>query len=65
MSVIVKSRWGEVVFFSEDADPRWDGEFLGEKAAPGVYFYQVNIKSNIEEGAIQEDQYLGTITLLR
>jgi gliding motility-associated-like protein len=47
-SLRVFNRWGEVVFEKRDFavnDPSigWDGTFKGQKAAPDVYIYQLEV----------------------
>jgi gliding motility-associated-like protein len=40
----VYTRWGELVYFSEDKDFRWDGTYRGELLQLGGYIYQIIYK---------------------
>ncbi len=43
-ALTIFSRWGEVVFHTEDfRNPGWDGLYRGERAPAGVYVYQAQI----------------------
>ncbi len=37
----IVNRWGRQVYFSTHANEGWDGKIGGQKASPGVYFYDV------------------------
>lgn len=37
----IVNRWGREVYFSTHANEGWDGQIGGQKASPGVYFYDV------------------------
>jgi gliding motility-associated-like protein len=44
-SIRVFSRWGEVIFASNNVDEPWDGSYRGEMVQPGVYAYIVSYGS--------------------
>lgn len=56
----VYTRWGELVFESQDASAHWDGLFSGRPAPAGVYTYQLEM--NTCDGTVQKS---GDITLIR
>lgn len=60
--IIVMNRWGQVVFRTTDLDARWDGRYVGEDCAQGVYVYRIRYKGfNNPEPKVKT----GTVTLLR
>ena len=56
------SRWGEVVFATDNKDQSWDGYFNGKKSLAGVYVYCLNYKSS---GIDKMQQVVGDISLMR
>ena len=56
----IYSRWGELVFQSEDASAFWDGQVRGREAMPGVYTYYLEM--NTCDGPVRKS---GDITLIR
>jgi gliding motility-associated-like protein len=56
----VYSRWGELVFESNNPDITWDGSFRNEQAPPGVYLYLLRMTTC--DGPIQAS---GDVTLVR
>ena len=57
----VFTRWGELVYETNDLDAEWDGTFNGEQCTQDVYVFTVNGQY------INNDQFTfrGTLTLLR
>ena len=40
--MIIYTRWGEEVFFSQDLNSGWDGKIKGVEQAPiGIYNYRI------------------------
>lgn len=56
----IYSRWGERVFYTEDAFELWDGSFRGKTLNPGVFLYKVRFMCDGEER-----QDIGSLSLLR
>ena len=56
----IYSRWGELVFQSEDTSAFWDGQVRGKEAGPGVYTYFLEM--NNCDGIVRKS---GDITLIR
>lgn len=61
LDIKVFSRWGELMYQSNDISEGWDGRFKGDLVQQGVYFYVVNVVDLVGESL----SYKGTITLLR
>jgi len=57
----VLTRWGEVIFHSEDIAVGWDGKIKGKEAPVGSYIYKVNFIDDIN----QKVEKSGTFMLLR
>ena len=60
---IIVNRWGEVVFESEDLEPKWIGNMLGgEYYVPdGVYVYRIEAHFN----DVESEVFQGHITIIR
>ncbi|MEZ5017119.1 MAG: gliding motility-associated C-terminal domain-containing protein [Flavipsychrobacter sp.] len=54
------NRWGEVVFFTDDATKGWDGNYKGTPAEVGTYYYLISYKYLKEKELMK-----GTLLLLR
>lgn len=61
IDIKVFSRWGELLYQSNDITEGWDGKYKGELVPNGVYTYVVNV-IDLLDGALT---YKGTVTLLR
>lgn len=59
--IIIQSKWGHIVFESNDINERWDGKFGGKDCEVGVYGYKINATS---QTGSQYD-FSGTVNLLR
>lgn len=60
-SVRIYSRWGEVIFESNDIDRSWDGTDNGRQAPEGVYVYLLKVTDTSGEAYERG----GTVTLIR
>lgn len=60
---VVMDRWGNRVFYSEDANERWDGTFNGENCPQGIYSYVLSYRrwTGPKEPVVKS----GTMMLLR
>lgn len=55
-------RWGNEVFYTEDPNEQWDGQYNGQDASPGVYVWQVDgYCANTQERYRKS----GNVTLIR
>jgi gliding motility-associated-like protein len=54
------SRWGDLVFFSEQPSEAWNGRFGDRAAKEGPYFYTITLK----DGKERSFQYEGMLLLL-
>ncbi|MFW5762049.1 MAG: gliding motility-associated C-terminal domain-containing protein, partial [Cyclobacteriaceae bacterium] len=62
--VFIFSRWGELIFYSNEPDFTWDGTFNGKVLPTGTYAYKITFKSETrpERGTIERR---GGVTLIR
>ena len=58
--ILIYNRWGELVFFSQDKDFRWDGSYRGMIYKNTVYHYMIRCKDLM--GC--QLQYKGSLTVL-
>ena len=42
MTFELYDRWGTMIFYTEDINTTWDGNFNGKKKSPGIYVYVFN-----------------------
>ena len=54
------NRWGQVVFESNDPNPKWDGIFKGDNQPQGSYVIQIEYIHNGKKAI-----YTGATTLIR
>ena len=53
VEVTIFNRWGEVVYTSNTEKSGWDGRTQsGEKAAPGTYFYVIQLQDAQVKGSV-------------
>ncbi len=57
----ITNRWGEEIFYSDDANKGWDGTYQGEYVPEGVYMYAISF--SYFDG--KKYSFNGTITVLR
>ncbi|TAH27449.1 MAG: gliding motility-associated C-terminal domain-containing protein, partial [Cytophagales bacterium] len=62
--ILVFSRWGEVIFKTNDRNEIWDGTYRGEPMPIGVYPYLINYEGDSEKykGPYKTE---GTITIVK
>lgn len=60
----VFNRWGELVFINDGtpSSPGWDGNYKGQPAAQGVYFYLIRYELGLDKNS---NTRKGDVTLLR
>ena len=39
--LIIYNRWGQIIFESKNINEKWDGNYNGKQAPPGVYSYEL------------------------
>jgi gliding motility-associated-like protein len=59
----VFNRWGEQVFYSNNAKNGWDGTYKGEPQEMSVYYYTVTVARPGGDG--ENVVYKGEVTLIR
>ncbi len=57
----IYSRWGELIYESDNLEEQWDGTFNGNKVPAGTYVYKINYTSMIDKDYDLE----GTVTVMR
>jgi gliding motility-associated-like protein len=60
-SLSIFNRWGEQVFYTQEASEGWDGEFKGQLAKSDVYAYKIVLTTVHGE----HKEYAGQVTLYR
>ena len=61
----IYTRWGELIYHSENPEFKWDGKFEGMPLPEGVYVWRIDYSMRLIDGSIEEREAMGTITLLR
>lgn len=41
--MIVKNRWGQIIFESKSYNDKWDGTFLGNNLPPDTYYFEIKL----------------------
>lgn len=59
--IAIFTRWGELVYESNDINQCWDGRYKGNICLPGVYTYHCTVKCK----AGLENTFKGDVTLIR
>ncbi|MDW3193318.1 MAG: PKD domain-containing protein [Cytophagales bacterium] len=62
--IFIYSRWGEIVYYSDDFGFRWNGFFRGKLLPEGTYAYVIKFTS-IEEPELGGIEQYGSVTLIR
>ncbi len=62
--IFIYSRWGELVFYSNVLDFRWDGIYRGTLLPVGTYAYVLKFSSTLEPELGTIEQF-GSVTLIR
>ncbi|MEQ8627443.1 PKD domain-containing protein [Ekhidna sp.] len=62
--ILIYSRWGELVFTSNNQDFRWNGIYKGKLLPPGTYAYIMKFSSSLAPDLGTIEQY-GSVTLIR
>jgi gliding motility-associated-like protein len=55
------NRWGELIYFSEDQNFKWDGTYQGKRVPDGVYTWKLTYKPNRS----MEELMTGHVNVLR
>jgi gliding motility-associated-like protein len=64
--VTIFNRWGEIIYYSEDNNFRWDGTYRGEPQPNGVYQWVLQYSSaNPEEYGSTIYKEKGSVTIVR
>ncbi len=62
--ILIYSRWGELVYFSDTQDFRWNGIYRGSLLPVGTYAYVMKFTSMLQPELGTIEQY-GSVTLIR
>lgn len=55
------NRWGELIYFSDALDFKWDGTYRGYRVPDGVYTWKLKFRRNHS----QEEQITGHVTVIK
>jgi len=64
LKVYVFNRWGQMVFYTQDANVAWDGNFKGAACPSGNYKYIIEYEGDLN-GQLLSNKKSGTITIIR
>ena len=59
------NRWGDLIFTSNHQDNQWDGTYMGNPAQIDVYVYKLFVNGNKSLNEVEEQQFVGTVSLIR
>ena len=62
-SIMIYSRFGEQVFYSENINEAWDGTFKGQLLNTGTFYYLIRIRFKKPDAL--EELYKGDVSILR
>lgn len=62
-NMTIYSRWGQVIFLSDNIDEGWDGTMNGSDVQTGVYIWTIQYTTDVDPITVHED--IGHVTLLR
>ncbi len=62
--IFIYSRWGELVFYTDEIDFEWDGEYRDQPLPVGTYAYVMKFTARDEPDLGVIEQY-GSVTLIR
>ncbi len=65
IEMTVYNRWGQVVFFTDDKNHLWDGNFNGSPAQAGPYTWTITYGSEAVNGDTIKQSLQGTVILIR
>lgn len=60
-TVEIFDRWGELVYFSENEFPKWDGRVRGQLLQPAVFTYVISVELNAD----RTEYIKGSLQLMR
>jgi gliding motility-associated-like protein len=61
IKIEIFNRWGELIYFSEDQNFKWDGTYQGKRVPDGVYTWKLTYKPNRS----MEELMTGHVNVLR
>lgn len=61
----IYNRWGEIVFVANTPETAWNGDCNHRPAPAGVYVMQVNYTRSTASGAVEHQQLIQDVTLIR
>ena len=62
--IFIYSRWGELVYYSQDQGFRWNGDFRNDELGPGTFSYVMKFTS-LEEPEKGTQTQFGSVTILK
>jgi gliding motility-associated-like protein len=61
LDMTIYTRWGELIYHTEDIEQPWDGTYMGELVQEGTYLYLIKIKDVYNDVF----RYSGTVSIIR
>ena len=65
MDMKIYSRWGELLYDSQNTNAGWDGTFKGQPCGVGVYIYVITLTGTGELNNVVTQDLKGNVTLIR
>ncbi|MFN8439077.1 MAG: gliding motility-associated C-terminal domain-containing protein, partial [Cytophagales bacterium] len=65
LKMTIYSRWGEVIYYTEDKNQPWDGTYRGAPMSTGLYPYKATYEGTSEGYEGKEFEERGSVYLIR
>ena len=65
LKMSVYDRWGELVFYSNEVDARWDGTYKNQTLPDGIYVYLIELEGYDFKGDAYNELLKGDVSVLR
>ncbi|MFC2100325.1 gliding motility-associated C-terminal domain-containing protein [Bacteroidota bacterium] len=64
-TMYIYNRWGELVFFTDHVNQKWDGTFNGKLCSGGIYNYIIKYSGRVNHFASSNGRIAGHVMLIR
>lgn len=65
LEMSIYDRWGELIFYSNELDTKWDGTYKNQPLADGVYVYVIEVTGYNYRGDIYNELLKGDVSILK